>query len=460
MKAKELTVGPILGHTCTNMVRIFGRAELSEENGQPRRAHGIVRIRKKGVSTFSDPLYFKMNPNFDMTGIAIISELRSSTTYEYQMAWVYSDVDYNEMSLNDSLNWEGIDIYEFCTASGNKNQPRTVVMGSCRYALQMLGGMWFDDRGDKTFRSILKKKNKGEDIDQLIMCGDQIYADDLKFLGADNSLEEYNKRYRKAFTSKHLRTLMAQVPTYMTLDDHEIEDNWPESATSKDWVTKFPAAIHAYSTYQASHSPLFSVKNGRIDGEPTHLWYFYQDGCCDFFVCDTRTERYLKGSSPEIIGPRQMDELLNWLNDGSGRVKIIVSSVPPYESESDDKWHGFIDQRDRILEFIHQKSIRKVVFMSGDIHACMSSELVLNNNSKVISVVSSAFFWPYPHPNRRGFKLKGKIQSKTQQEYIVKNSSKVYPADAFSKIVVSPSGIKIDYFSRKGNRLGGKSYSF
>jgi len=225
-------------------------------------------------------------------------------------------------------------------------------------------------------------------------------------------------------------------------------------------VTKFPAAIHAYSTYQISHSPLFHIKEGRIEGAPTHLWYTYQDGCCDVFVCDTRTERSLDADMREIIGPRQLSELLKWLDDGSGRVKIIVTSVPPYESESPDKWHGFINQRDELFEFIRQNKIRKVLFLSGDVHACMSSKLVLDSHTTIHSIVSSALFWPYPHPKRREFKLSGLIQTNTSQNYKVTNASKIYPTDAFAKLAVSPSGVKVDFISRKNRRLGGKSYSF
>jgi alkaline phosphatase D len=301
----------------------------------------------------------------------------------------------------------------------------------------------------------------GERIDQLIMCGDQIYADDLNVVGADIGVDQFNQRYRAVFTTEYIRRLMGQVPTYMMLDDHEIEDNWPESASKQDWVTKFPAAMHSYSTYQASHSPLFSSNQKGMRGTPTHLWYSYQDGCCDVFVLDTRTERLLKSDSPEILGPVQMKQLLRWLQDSSGRAKLIVTSVPPYESESSDKWHGFIEQRDQILECIRVNGVKKVVFVSGDVHACMSSQLLLGtDNLKVTSVVSSAFFWPYPHPTRRDFKLSGPILTNTGNQYEIDNASEVHPTDAFTKLTVNTSGLRIEFISRKGDPLGEVTYEF
>lgn len=461
MQVKQLTVGPILGATDTTSVRIFGRSEFEIDGDRPRRAHGVIRIRKKGNLNFSAPIFFKMNPNFDMTGLAIVSGLHSNTNYEYQMGWFYSEVESADIDVANILVWEQIETVGFRTASADSEAPRVLVTGSCRYVLKLFDGMWFDDRGDKTFRSILRCIENGERIDQFIMCGDQIYADDLNVIGADTGVDEFNKRYRAVFTTKYLRRLMGQVPTYMTLDDHEIEDNWPSFASEKDWVTKFPSAIHAYSTYQASHSPLFKINNNRLEDTPTHLWYTYQDGCCDIFVSDTRTERLLDKITPEMLGPKQMKRLLEWLKDGSGRVKVVVSSVPLYESESSDKWNGFIAQRDKILETIRKNGVNKVIFISGDVHACMSSELVVgSDNSKIVSVVSSAFFWPYPHPKRRGFKLKGLIETKTGSQYQIANASKVYPTDAFTKLSIKPSGVHVEFFSRKGKRLGKKEYKF
>ncbi len=460
MDVQNLTVGPITGHTSHNLVRIFGRAELSIYDGRPRKAHGVIQYRKMGKSTFSTPLYFKMNPNFDLTGVVVLTELEENIVYEYQVGWFYSEVDSSEINVDKVLNWKHIDIYQMRTASSDISQARTIVFGSCRYVLRLFGGLWWDDRSDRTFKSILEHTQDSKQVDQLIMCGDQIYADDLNVICADDSLDEYNKRYRKVFTSKYLRRLMSCTPTYMTLDDHEIEDNWPESANAKDWVTKFPAAIHSYATYQASHSPLFDLNGSRITGAPTHLWYTYSDGCCDVFVCDTRTERDLTDGAREMLGPMQMTALKTWLCDGSERVKMIVSSVPPYESQSSDKWHGFIHQRDEIFECIRINEIQKVVFLSGDVHACMASQLELSESVNVTSVVSSALFWPYPHPNRRSFKLRGTIDTLTSSIYKVKKSSEVFPTDAFTKLRVSPSGLRVEFYARKGKKLGSKSYKY
>jgi len=350
------------------------------------------------------------------------------------------------------------------TASNNDQKPRTIIIGSCRYLLKTFLGDFFDDRGDKTFRSILQQIEKGTEIHQLIMMGDQIYADDLNFFNPDKTVDQFYGRYRDAFSQQHIRSLMDRVPTYMTLDDHEIEDNWPSKADEKDWKTVFPVAIHAYQTYQFSHSPAIPVQGNRLVGTPNHLWYTYTDGCCDVFVTDSRTERYLRpDGASEMISTEQMKALKGWLNDGSGRVKIIVTSVPfvpdPASDESTDKWSGFQHQRIELLEHIEKNQIQRVMFFSGDVHASMSVELISPSNLKIVSVISSPFFWPYPHPSARHFQRSGSIDGGRAGQFRLTNASRVINDDNFTRLNISRSKVEVEVYERKGARKLRKVHS-
>ena len=466
MKVRAFHVGPIVGATASESVRIFGRGEFELDAGRPRQAHALLRIRERGQRDFLPTKYFKLNPNFDMSAVTVWEDLSPETRYEYQAGYVYSDVASNQINLEGNLDWSGIEIYRFKTASNANDAVRTIVVGSCRYLLRLFGGSWFDDRGDKTFRSISRQNRDSHRFDALIMTGDQIYADDLNILLPDDALDEYYKRYRTVFSQKYIRQVMAQIPTYMTLDDHEIEDNWPAKASDRDYVTKFPAAIHAYQTYQTSHSPLHPLQNGRVGCPPDRLWYTHRDGCCDFFFTDTRTERTLDDDEREIISSDQLSALLGWLADGSGRVKIIVTAVPFWESTKQDKWNGFLRQRDQILEHIRRERISRVLILSGDVHASMSSELHLAGQPdfKIVSVVSSAFYWPYPHPSRRKFLLEGLLETDTGQTYQIRRASEVYRTDNFTRLRIEPDRVRVEVFPRKGDqqrdRLGSKIHTF
>ena len=264
---KKLSVGPIVGHVDVDNARVWGRAIHQElSNGEPRRAFGIARIKKEDES-YGTPQFFKMNPNFDMSGIAIFQSLLSETTYVYQIGWIFSDKELDELQSDKDWKWKDADQGEFKTASTDLDAEKQFIFGSCRYLLRLFGGSLFDNRGDKTFRSILKQIGQGDSVDKLLMVGDQIYADDLNFLSPDEQVDQYLSRYRDVFSQPYIKKLMSNVSTYMTLDDHEIEDNWPSEANKKDMMVKYPAAIHSYQIYQMSHSPLIPINSkGKLIG--------------------------------------------------------------------------------------------------------------------------------------------------------------------------------------------------
>ena len=465
---KKLTVGPIVGHADINHVRIWGRATYQPlESGLPRRAFGVARIRKKDGGSYCSARFFKMNPNFDMSGVVIFCDLEPNTKYVYQIGWFFSDKELDELRSSDKWDWHDTDQGGFHTASDDPNQSREFVFGSCRYLLRLFQGNWFDTRGDKTFRSILDQVEDGRPLDKFLMVGDQIYADDLNSLGADEKLEQYLARYRDAFSQPHIKTLMSTVSTYMTLDDHEIEDNWPTHATYEDMVHKYPAAMHSYQIYQMSHSPLLDLGDEeKLTGTPGKYYYSFFDGCCDFFVTDTRTERDLE--EEEIISEEQMRALQAWLDDGSGKVKFVVTSVPFFpdiKKANSDKWSGFRRQRDQIISQIHDRQIKKVVFLAGDVHCSMAAELDISLPEEeplnIYSVISSAFYWPYPHARQRHFNLTGFVASATDDDaYRLGEVSQVYSGDNFSRVIVSNEQIKIEVYERKGDFIHTIEYSF
>ncbi len=474
MKIYPFTVGPILGYVSSTTARIFGRGEYTEDNPDPKssfgrkprnqhkfppkRIFGAIRIRPSSSTQFGKPVFCKLLPYFDFTGVSIVTGLTENSEYHYQAGWFCSDGSLPDPCGGGHLDWEDAPIYSFRTASNDPTAERSFVFGSCRYLLRLFGGTIFEDRGDKTFRSIMQQRDLGRRTDLLLMIGDQIYADDLNVVAADEQVDEFLERYRIQFSQPHLANLMSHVPTYMTLDDHEIEDNWPQGASAKDFQVKYPAAMHSYSVYQMSHSPLALLNEAGtgLAGLPNHFWYCFSDGCCDFFVTDTRTERY----GDEIINPKQMIALKEWLADGSGRVKTIVSSVPlfpDFQQPDADKWSGFLSQRDELLNFIYDRKIRRVLTLSGDVHCSMSVELVSKSDPdfKVVSAISSPFYWPYPHPSSSHFQLAGDLLSHSPYGFQLSQGSDVISTENFTRLTVNRDRVTVEVFGRKGNSLAG-----
>jgi alkaline phosphatase D len=90
--------------------------------------------------------------------------------------------------------------------------------------------LWKRKEADRIFRPMLKQHEE-RSVNLSLMAGDQIYADMFNRLlpiGLADTYEEFQERYHIAFGSRNMRKLLGRVPTYMILDDHEIEDNWSQ----------------------------------------------------------------------------------------------------------------------------------------------------------------------------------------------------------------------------------------
>ena len=185
-----------------------------------------------------------------------------------------------------------------------------------------------------------------------------------------------------------------------------------------------------------------------------------------FFVLDTRTER--EPEYEEIIGEEQMAALLKWLKDGSERVKFVVTSVPFFpdiKKKNDDKWSGYLAQRDQIITHIRKNKLRKVVFLSGDVHCSMSAELNISEPGedplKIYSIISSPFYWPYRHMKRSHFNLKGHVASnENENAYLLGKVSRVFSSDNFTRVKASSTSIEIEVFERKGARKQTHRFQF
>ena len=266
------------------------------------------------------------------------------------------------------------------------------------------------------------------------MAGDQIYADQISRhipLGRADTPQEFQQRYIEAFGTRNMRRLLSQIPTYMILDDHEIENNWFQNRTKKHKKQQlFDYAKAAYENYQWRHSP-------RTFQEC--LYYSFECNGYPFFVLDTRSQRYMDESAGNLSNnhllghpitgddePSQLDRLLSWLivrqqkNRRNSPKFVVTPSVfvpntkdarasrgSKYVSEKTkakwkmdgDSWPAFPETRRAILKCIVDNMIQNVVFLSGDIHcSCVAalefSGSVEASKLKAFSVASSAFYWP------------------------------------------------------------------
>ena len=250
-----------------------------------------------------------------------------------------------------------------------------------------------------------------------IHAGDQIYYD-FPTEKRPPLANHYRLAYREAwFDDAANRYLLSHWPQYMTLDDHEIADqfsndfNPPEKATKDNTLERVaePAAylkeaMGAYRDYVQERHP----EEGGPEGagrDSKRLWYCFAKGDARFFVLDTRTERFDGVTTDaQIIGPEQMRALIKWMSDYRDDLKFVVTSVPfvaeidEKESQEEPKWTGqrqprnlandkwnavrFRAQRSQIINHIYRDRIERLVFLTGDMHCCYHATMRIGTGSK------------------------------------------------------------------------------
>ena len=124
-------------------------------------------------------------------------------------------------------------------------------------------------------------------------AGDQIYYDFPET--PQTAADDYRLAYREAwFDDEAAIAICSRIwPHYMTLDDHEIADQFARDFTP-------PAeGLHARTREEATHRlPRLRAREEsrprrgrRAVREPDSFWYRFDIGARRFFVLDTRTQR-------------------------------------------------------------------------------------------------------------------------------------------------------------------------
>lgn len=462
MIVEPLTVGPIVGYTTDTTCRLWGRGP--DEAAAGPRVFGVARASNAGTAVPVAECHFKMMGKWDYTGVCDLQSLAPDTWYEYQIGFVRGMTDWEDLPAGLALDWSAASGGAFRTCPpADAAQPVSFVFGSCRYLLLKWILRWGEESGDKAFRSILEQVDQQVRTDFLLMVGDQIYADDLEGIDPDDHLDEFLQRYRIAFGQPSIRKLMSRVPTYMILDDHEIKDAWSMNMRPGR-EELYAAAMTAYQSYQVIHGPAFETSGPEdLARTPTRYWYSYDVGPARVFVLDTRNERYtsLQGADPQIISSVQMSALLRWLADSPpAAAKFVVSSVPMFpddRSEIRDKWAGFPNQRAQLLEEIRARRVRKVVFLSGDVHCSGWTELrcLTDPDFRAYSVISSPFFFPGPRLGSTDrLDLRGTIPN-ASHDFTITAHGPFLGNDAFTRVTLDAAAtqMRVDLYDRKGGLL-------
>ncbi len=452
------TVGPIIGHTTTNHARIFVRGAEQESAA----VFAGIRYRQAGHEQWIETIFTRLTSLQDMSDVLVLDNLAPDTEYEYQAGWFSTEsAGHTADSLQElPLRWPQ-ELYRLRTRSATSATPRGYFVGSCRYLRMTAGVASAPEWGDRIFASIAQLAQQADPpVSAMLMTGDQIYVDDLNFFAPDREYQQILAKYRAAFSQPHISRLMANVSTYMILDDHEIEDNWPDKKRSGDDIL-YNNAISAYEIYQASHSPVFELlDDGRISRLAKHYWYQFTDGDIEWFVTDSRTRRNLSADDRRLLDVEQEYALCQWLINSPARVKLVVTSVmffPDARQDGDDAWAGFPEQRLRLLETIRAHRLKNVIFVAGDVHASMTSRLTHSEDPdfEVHTIVSSPLCNSrlLPYASQSSFILDRPLARTAAGEYRQELTGKVISQDNFAHLVIDAKRIRVNYHDRDGKLL-------
>lgn len=454
----RFAVGPIVGETGATHARVFGALPENTLAAGSKSLWGRVRWREQGASDWSPARRFRLNGNFDGTGVVVLQGLHPGVRYELQAGWVSSE---DELPLN----WENIATGGFFTHQPDAEQTR-FLFGSCCYRFVGLDGKIQDDRADKIFAEMNALADT-QRPDFVLFGGDQVYADSMHGLGAAENHQDFYSLYRESFSQPHLARLLRETSSYMILDDHEIENNWPAKADADRWTSKYPAAIKAYQIFQASHSPAAPLDSAGmyLDRDPDKFWYTFSRGPADFFVMDVRTERVLSRWpwQRQIISDAQEQAFRQWLNTNPDRIKVLVSSVVLFPEQrrpfrGRDAWEGFRHQRQRLLSAMAESACTRLVVLSGDVHSSLYARLTLNGGKQVHSWTCSGLFWPTALMAFRWYRPMLRVPGLLYGGWgkplgQVTVPGEVFSNNAFSMVSFDEEGARFDLYDRRRRHI-------
>ncbi len=297
--------------------------------------------------------------------------------------------------------------------SCGKDSVSQLVLAQVEGTFRELTTLTSDDRRTAIGRIVCVEKGREwyEPPAFFIHAGDQIYYD---FPHEDRAPDrrEYRLAYREAwFDDQANRHLLSHWPHYMTLDDHDIADQFacdfdpPSLAATADIYLRESAV--AYREYVEVKNPPEPAAGASATGP---FWYRFNKGAARFFVLDTRTQRFDRlahhgdGDAAKIIDDDQMAQLLQWMKQYKDDLKFVVTSVPFVAQINDaanektvrweeqtadgnpanDKWcaERFRGQREQIIDFIAGEGIERLVFLTGDMHCCYHATMRIGEGEK------------------------------------------------------------------------------
>ncbi|WP_240497994.1 alkaline phosphatase D family protein [Williamsia sp. 1135] len=212
------------------------------------------------------------------------------------------------------------------------------------------------------------------------------------------SLDDYRERYALYKLDPHLQQAHRTSPFIVTMDDHEVENNWAagiseDSVPVPDFLYRRASAFKAWWENTPVRAEL------RPNGADMRIYRRFTFGdIAQFSVLDTRQYRsdqvngdtdgpqndFTARSDRTITGAAQQQWLLDGLASSTTRWNVLAHQTTIADlartrngarAVSMDGWSGYEASRTQILDGARERGVGNLVSIVGDIHRSVVSEL-------------------------------------------------------------------------------------
>ena len=258
-----------------------------------------------------------------------------------------------------------------------------------------------------------------QDLDAVLFLGDYIYEYHLKTpvrrhqLTNVIALEDYRHQYAQYRTDPDLQACHGAHPWIVTLDDHEVENNWagiyPEwKDPQPDFRARRAAGFQAYYENMPLRRSSLPVGDGmslyrslpygnllNFTVVDTRQFRTRQP-CGDDFkpTCDARLDPQatMMGSQQEAWFSQTLSNSRSKWNVVANQVMIAQLKMPNANGDilyNMDQWDGYPAARKRLTDFLVQRRPNNPVFVTGDFHQTWVGNLKENfDNPKSATVAT------------------------------------------------------------------------
>ena len=244
-----------------------------------------------------------------------------------------------------------------------------------------------------------------DDLNAVLFLGDYLYEDGVRTDDYGpiprrehhpsqelHSLDEYRKRHAFYKLDPALRRVHERHPFIAIWDDHEmIDDCYTKGAhlhsDRKDgtWEDRKRSAVQAYFEWMPVREP-----RGK---EHYRIFRSFRYGdLAEIIMLDTRHEgreeqlessndQHLFDSQRSMLGEEQLHWFLTKLAESDAQWKLVGNQVVMSQirgARNLDAWDGYPAERDKVLSLIEKNGIKNVLFLTGDVHISIASNIARN----------------------------------------------------------------------------------